>query len=265
MTLSSSISIIRSATIVAGLLTLISLIFYFMAFRNFTYLMVYFAIMLITLLIALGKRIWVRYLLRNTQYPGLLYEVCNSLELLRNINVNPSDEVLDDLYQPAYATEDFLKDNKLKTEIYPVMPLFPILGGLLFYGFPLVYILWLSGAHVTNKSYYLLVPFLYAAGFMLSNKLKLRKDPSAGPQYIFAPEGLSVAEGLIEWTNLYDWEYIRPRGRGAVPLIGLRANEAVNGQIEFTVKINDLAISLTDFFLLLTHYKYKYGYNPNYK
>lgn len=260
MTLQTAIRIIRFATVTSALLVLAAIPFYFMSFKNMAFMALYGLLTVLAIIVTLGKVHWTRYIIRKIKYPGVLFEVCTSSGYFRNANINVSNEVLDDLYKPTCDSETFLLDNNLSADIYRVSSNTSLIMGL-FYWLPIasVFALQYNG----YKSWQILYPTLLA-GLAISGLvtfyLKTKKDRSVAPTYSFSHRGLEAPDLLVPWHNLYSWETIQPTRKGEQKKIELRFTEELDGHQTYTIDTKGLAESLTNLNILLTHYKYKYGY-----
>lgn len=259
MTLQNTIHIIRYSTIASALLFFASVPFYFMSFKDVIYIILYGLAIALAAVVALCKGMWTRYMLRKVKYPGVLYGVCESMGYIRNLNINPSDDVLNDLYQPTWDTDTFLSDNQLDAHVYKVAPIAATVGTAL-YIVPMAATLYLRKTGAALPVIYATLLITAAGAVIIAAYLKTLKDKTGMPVYFFSPEGLRSSDVFLPWHNLYSWETIVSKGRGESTVVQCRLGEAINDQLLVNLSITGLAVSPTDFNILLTHYKYKYGY-----
>ncbi len=263
MKLRTAIAIIKYATLVAALLSGLGIIVYLgvLKIRILDRMLVFIVLQVLATVIILGKQYWLRNVFQTIRYPGLLYGVCEQLGYLRNLVMNASDEVLDDLYKPTCDTNDFLRDNNLSAEIYPRVVWYPAIKPILMVA-GLIGFIYLSKSDTGSRAY--AIPFaiaLLATGQLINSVYKRKAEPGAGPMLIFSSNGLQMIGANLEWHNVYDWRYIRPKSKGERPRIEVSVIEPVKAQTIFTIHINYTTIAYVEYLILLSHYKYKYGAN----
>jgi hypothetical protein len=263
MKLRTAIAIIKYATLVAALLSVLGFIVYLGWLELFflNRILVFMVLQVLTAAIILGKQYWLRNVFQTIRYPGLLYGVCEQLGYLRNLVMNASDKVLDDLYKPTYDTNEFLLDNNLSPEIYPTVVWYHAVKTILLFG-PLFAFAYLVKVDTAYRDYAaLFVIALLAIGQLISSISKRKAEPGVGPLLIFSSNGLQMVGVNLEWNNVYDWKYIRKKSKGDQTRIEVSVIEPVNEQRTFTIPIRYTTITYVECLILLSHYKYKYGAN----
>jgi|GEM_PF-2772654 len=265
MKLTNAILVIRWATIASGLVFLLALIAY-LSGLDLLNILAYALLMMLAILILLSKKWWLKYLFRTIKYPGLLYGLCDRLNLIGNLDNLVNDAVLDDLYKPAYSTEAFLADNGLTPEVYPAAPGSVVIGQFMLYAVPISFLI--AGTQIESlkqTKFYLLSPLSLLVCTVWRDYIRYQKDPDAGPMYIFSEKGLETADGLAEWNNIYDWQLLPAIGNsrsGERKYLRLRIDlkEMTNDRNYFTLNLDEISIRPIQFYMMLIHYQYKYGY-----
>jgi len=67
------------------------------------------------ILLFICRRQAVAYVIRTNKYPGVLYAVLKKLGVTLQRDAPSYDQLLDEVYNPHYSTEQFVVDNKLAT------------------------------------------------------------------------------------------------------------------------------------------------------
>lgn len=259
MKLVTSIKLIKRIKLIAAYFIGIGVYLFFVALDDYRALFFACIFFLIGAVLIVSKKILIKRLFTKTMYPGLLYGICEKLGYLRNLSIDPDDFILDDLYKPGYSTEEFLRDNQLETQIYPFER-----GG---FGFMVLF-------GVTGWAYYM-VMFVFDSSLVIKIiasilesfaiiKLiignKLKPDNTMPPIYEFTTHGLSTEKGLIEWLNIDNWEKIRMPGEGNYYQIDIKFKTAFDGSDFIKLPLDEIAISVEEFCMLMMYYQYKYGY-----
>jgi hypothetical protein len=264
MNLKTAIGITRWATLIASITGLAAFLFYFFIWKNSGFILVALPLLLMAAIITLSKKYWIKHIFRKVKYPGLLYGICDKMGFFRNLDLDPGEEVMDDLYKPAYDTEEFLWDNKLNPEVFPSRSSSVYLSILLIYLLPMA--LFYAGIYfpeLKSRYFYLLAVPALIAGIVIGDKLTKKHDADAWPDYIFSAKGLSNKGIMLEWGNLYDWEYVAPKKKGDQGFMEVSMKLPVNEERVFRLDISGETASVIDFCTLMMHYQYKYGYKPD--
>lgn len=225
MRLKTAINIIRYATAASAVLALVSLFSYISMFKNANYIIAPAAIILVAALITLLKVRWIKYLINRVKYPGILYGVCDAMGFLRNLNINVNDDVLNDLYQPRYDTQTFLKDNFLRHKFY--------------------------GATPTQYS------------SAIDRRGERARVKQHAPLCLFLPEGLETLDGLFKWSDVYSWQVIMSKGEDYPTTIEVSLVAQENQPAMLTIDLSDFMVGPVEMQILFHHYKYKYGYSSH--
>ncbi len=261
MKLRTAINFIRYATLASAILFAIAGMLYFAGWDNVNYWFAALLFFLASVIIALGKKYWIRYLLRQTKYPGIFYSVCSDLNLLRNMDIFPGDDVLDDLYKPIYSTDDFLADNSLSSSVYPATSAGFKYLSLFYWIIPLCIFTYNSSTHALKKwDASLLMGGSYLAGMLAGKLLKRKIDPGAEARFTFDATGMHSGADLLDWWNIASWT---PTKVDKKNFLAIRLKQPVNGHLIYQADIDFTNISMVEYYILISHYKYKYGYDPN--
>lgn len=117
MKLKTAVRIIRYSNIGLVIALLPFIAAFFTGTKSSQLLTLYICVAGIGVILFIFRYYAVRWILRNSAYPGVVYAVLDKLKLADKLDLTLSDELLDDLYNPAYPTEQFLADNKLSTRL----------------------------------------------------------------------------------------------------------------------------------------------------
>lgn len=205
------------------------------------------------------RKIIVNLFLKKSKYPGAFYAVLDKLGLAHNLEIDLTDELLDEIHKPRYSTDDFLRDNDLITEIgsKKVSIPFPLIFCLL----SLFAFLYLGKNGTFQNMPLLLIVF---AGSVVVNFyiwVKARKSGSNdnAPLVKFNANGLFLTGGRrLDWKSIYDWNFDAGGKTRSAEITVNYYNE--EGQIQdVDVNLSLLNIDKVDFLLLIAHFKGKYG------
>jgi len=205
----------------------------------------------------LFRKIMVAYYFKRTPYPGVFYSVLDKLGFMNALDINLTDELLSEMYNPAYSTEQFLKDNDLSAEIgkrkfdFPGTALIIILGIVGFVYFE-------RQNDLKNKNLLLiscLAMILVGTYFWI----KAKRDHSANEPIVrFTDSGLIITQTKIAWKDIYDWNYL-PEGKHEPSYVIINYYDSSGSTSEERIALSELNSSRIEFYLLLTHFKAKYG------
>lgn len=201
-------------------------------------------------------RNWIiHYALKRCAYPGVFYAVLDKLRLTHKIDIHLTDSMLDEIYRPAYSTEQFITDNRLKFGVVEkkknwLPPLFIMLLGVV----SLVYFFQKDG----SGSFMLLMSglsiFVGLYTLIVGNTPAVKTDISL----IFQQDGLKLSGVDLEWKDVYDWSY-ESGSEGETGKIILSFYDYSKNLHELIVRPSDYDMNKVDFLMLLTHFKGKYG------
>jgi hypothetical protein len=204
------------------------------------------------------RRLLITNFLKRTRYPGVFYSVLDKMKLNHKLEIPLTDELLNDIYRPAYTTNEFVADNQLKTEIgsnkFPYVYIVLIIGfsslGLLYFASKLTSETMPIGFSLS------VIGLLIASGIAYKSRSP-HNDPK--PIAIFSENEFKVRGTAIQWGDLFDWAYYHDRKgfESTVTLHYYSADKTITNELK--VFLSELNISHIDFMLLLTHFKAKYG------
>ena len=205
------------------------------------------------------RKVLVKSYLKRSIYPGALYSVLDKLQLTRGLEIEMSDDLLNEIYRPAYSTTQFLNDNHLTTT-YSNKKLSPnpkqalvvlVLGGLIF---------WYLITKFTFGEKPLVFIVLASAALSQVFILFKKRDEKVDEEIVvnFTENGLWYEGKLIGWKDIYDWSPVTAgKGNPASMLINYYDSEK-NVQEE-KIDLSTSNLDKIDFLLLMAHFKGKYG------
>lgn len=210
------------------------------------------------ILIFIFNKAFINLYLKKAKYPGVFYAVLEKLKLLKNIEPDITEEMLNEIYKPSYPTREFIADNKLNTVIRQKIskkePL--ILASL---GACLVYYLYYSkrlGFHNKTQVILIILAFVILPFYTWIKSRKIADDDLQEIQ--FTPADLIFPDIKISWPKIYDWEY-KEGGRGGIQEITINYYDENNNTTEFKYLLQGFNIDKIDFLMLMCHFKGKYG------
>jgi hypothetical protein len=203
------------------------------------------------------RKVIVSVYLRKSKYPGAFYSVLDKLGLTHNLEIDLTDDLLNEIYKPSYSTNEYLRDNALNTEIGEKrislsLPIISIGLGI----FALLYL----GQKVKFQNKPLLfvsIVVFIVLNFYLWTKGKKHKNDDA-PVVRFTEKGLYLNSQMFDWKSIYDWSYqAGGKNESDKIIINYYGHEQ---NIEQTIaNLSSMNADKIDFLLLMTHYKGKYG------
>jgi len=203
------------------------------------------------------RKLIINIYLKRTLYPGVFYSVVDKLGLAHNLEITLTDELLNEIYKPAYSTDQFLSDNNLKTEIGINKIKLPFIGisiivcaGSLFY---------FGQQYKFEDEPLLFVGLLIfiSAGIFAWIKGKKKQNDNE-PVVIFKKNELVFYDQNIGWKDIYDWTFTSDGNNNSEKII-INYYDAEKNIAEIIVQLSQLKIGKIDFLLLMTHFKGKYG------
>lgn len=203
------------------------------------------------------RKLLVKLYIRKIHYPGVFYSVLDKLGLIKNLEIYLSDELLNDMYKPMYSTNQFLRDNNLKSEIGTNKIKTPFL--VIVFGVVIIVFYFLGERFKLNDNpIFEVAYFLFIAMniyFWIKGKRQQNDDD---PILFFKESGLGLPNFNLIWNDIYDWRY-QQGGKSESPKIFIYYYNADKIQHELMVDLSNYNIDKIDFLLLLTHFKGKYG------
>jgi len=205
------------------------------------------------------RKLLINQYLKKSKYPGAFYSILDKLGLTQNLEINLTDDLLNEVYKPSYSTDEFLNDNNLKTEIeakkiqlplilicivLSIIGLFYFRQKIKFQENPLLFI----GIFI----FLILNVYLWTKG---KQKLKNNNDPIVK----FIDKGLYLNSRRFDWKSIYDWNY-QPGGKNeSDKLIIINYYDKDQSIQETVANLSSINSDKIDFLLLMTHFKGKYG------
>ncbi|MDA3614413.1 hypothetical protein [Polluticaenibacter yanchengensis] len=195
----------------------------------------------------------INYFIRRTPYPGVLYDVLDRTNLSNNISFELSEELMTEVYKPAYSTEEFLNNNDLESKIgykkagFPYIIVTLCIAFLIYFSYKRAHIDWWYNA-------LLIITILHSIYKWQKNK---KQPTSANIVMSFTEEGLLYYNTLITWKSIYDWKFTTEQKN----MIGFNIEyyDVNQNNTTFFADTTNLDINRFEFLLLLSHYKSKYG------
>jgi len=203
------------------------------------------------------RKALIRNKLGKTRYPGALYAVLDKMLLTHKLDIELTDEMLNEMYKPAYSTSEFLADNELETEIgeKKVSLAMPILSTVA----SVTAFIYFSSRINFGKEPFLLISFLAFVAISIFSWLKLKKQKNDGmPVLMFKETGLHFHKDVYPWKSIYDWN-VQPGGRNESDYFIISYYDEAGNIHETFIHISNLNIDKIEFLLLMTHFKGKYG------
>jgi hypothetical protein len=195
--------------------------------------------------------------LRKSKYPGVFYSVLDKLGLAENLEIDLTDNLLNEIYKPAYSTQEFLNDNNLITDIGEKkisLSLTAISAGLGIVG--LLYV-GQKTRFQDNPVFFIVLPVFILLNLYWWTKGKKQENDRA-PVARFTEKGLYLNNQEFEWKSIYDWGY-EPGGKNESAKMIINYYDPEQNIQEAIANLSSLNIDKIDFLLLMTHYKGKYG------
>jgi len=203
------------------------------------------------------RKLVINIYLKRSMYPGVFYSVLDKLGLTRNLEINLTDDLLNEIYKPNYSTNQFLSDTNLKTEIGTnkiQLPFTIISIGLGFVG------LFYFGEkfRFQDKPAILIMFLLFIAmNVYLWTKGKKQQNDNE-PIAFFKDAGLVLPGAKLNWKDIYDWSY-QAGGKNESSKIIINHYDPDKNIQETVADLSQINIGKIDFLLLMTHFKGKYG------
>ena len=204
------------------------------------------------------RKLVVKRKLRNTKYPGIFYSVLDKLGLTHNLEIELTDELLNDMYKSSLPTKEFLDDNNLKTEFdrkKPESPWIMIVSTLVFLA-----LIFFGRNTQTNITPTVAICLFFLIGYNIYSFIKTKRDFDDNIALLkFTSNGLSIKDRFIDWKDIYDWTYqIASRSEPAKFIINHYHGNDRNIQ-DSVVSLSEVNINKLDFLMLVAHYKARYG------
>jgi hypothetical protein len=203
------------------------------------------------------RKIIVAVYLKKTAYPGVFYSVLEKLGLSQNLELSLTDELLSEIYNPAYSTSQFLNDNNLKTDIgkkkvqLPLLPIITVAGlaGLFFLA---------QRIAVQRKPFVFIMGAIFIAANIYTWVKEKKQQNDNEPIVQFKKTGLELPAQKIDWQSIYDWQDHASDKNEARGILINYYDEEKNIR-EAAVDLSAIDIGKIDFLMLMTHFKGKYG------
>jgi len=197
------------------------------------------------------------YFLKKTPYPGALYSVLDKMGFTRNLDINLSDPLLDDIYKPGYQPDSFLTDNDLKTDIGKKRVSVVMIGILSVASLVAITFFIRLTTENNNPLLYMIPAGVFFAFIWLFPKVRSRQN-DADPLISFTNGYLQIPGQQIKWADLYDWEY-EPGGRQSPGTINLTYYDANKESRQAVLYLSQFDTDKIDMLMLLWFYKARFG------
>jgi hypothetical protein len=203
------------------------------------------------------RKLIVNYYLKKSKYPGVFYSVLDKLGMTHHLEIGLTDDLLNEIYQPTYSTNEFLNDNNInpiigRKKISTWIVIFTIGSGIV----GLIYL--------SKKIKFRDQPFVFIGlavfiviAFYAWRKLKRQRDDDSAYAR-FTEKGLYINDDMIDWKSIYDWSY-EPGHENDTGKIVINYYDKDKNIQEIDASLSSMNTDRIDFLLLLTHYKGKYG------
>jgi hypothetical protein len=203
------------------------------------------------------RNLIINHYLGKSKYPGVFYSVLDKLGMTNNLEISLTDELLNEIYQPNYSTNEFLNDNNLnptvekkKFSIWIVIFTIGSAIGLIF----------LNRKVMFRDQPFLFIGlaiFIIIAFYIWRKKMRQRDDDPAYAR--FTEKGLYINDDMIDWKSIYDWSYEPGHQKNDAGKIVINYYDKDKNIQEIDASLSSMNTDRIDFLLLLTHYKGKYG------
>lgn len=203
------------------------------------------------------RKLLINIYLKKTLYPGIFYSVLDKMGLTQNLDIELSEDLLNEIYKPNYSTTQFLNDNNLKTEIGSKKIRLPFIG--LSIGLAVLGIYYFSQKFkFQDNPLAFLIPLLFiGTNIYLWAKGKKQQSDNE-PIAFFKENGLELPNFKLDWKDIYDWNY-QAGGKNESDKIIINYYDTDKNIQEAIANLSDINIDKIDFLLLITHFKGKYG------
>ncbi len=200
------------------------------------------------------------WFMKKSAYPGIVYSVVDKMSLYNRTVSYIDDRILDDLHQPEYDTQTFLKRNDLSSTVYmrgnEWIDNYPIalfaIGG--------VVALLLNAKGVPFSLWWTFPIFILIILINLAIRYNKPTFHNGVVQYTFMPEYLQSEEGKrMYWKHIKDWTYFKQDRYDPERVYLHYTTNDTDGHEDILINITQLSESGEGFLMLLAHYKYKYG------
>lgn len=203
------------------------------------------------------RKLIVKIYLKKSPYPGVFYSVLDKLGLTNNLDIDLTDDLLNEIYKPGYSTRQFLSDNKLTTEIGTKKNQDLAIASI--FGLMVAVYLFFKYKPGMNDNPALLLLVLIFTGICIYSWTAGKKSRNKKKRILFFSEtSLELTGKKLDWKDIYDWNYL-PGGRNESPKIIINYYDNAKNTCEQIILLSNLGIDKIDFLLLLTHFKGKYG------
>jgi len=205
------------------------------------------------------RKLIINSYLKKSLYPGAFYSVLDKLGLIKNLDIALTDDLLNEIYKPNYATDQYLADNNLKTEIGAKKIQLPFIA--ISIGLGLVGLVYLGQKFRLQDSPFpfVIILLFIAVNIYLWTKGKKQQNDNE-PIAFFKASTLELPDIKLDWKVIYDWTY-QAGGKSDQAKIIINYYDPENNIQEAIANLSEINIDKIDFLLLMTHFKGKYG-NP---
>lgn len=191
--------------------------------------------------------------LARSKYPGAFYSVAEKLGLNEKVEIELTQELLDDIYNPSFSQEEFINENNLHTSYsgirnaeiarYFFMASFAVIG---VYVFPYL-------DTTVHPGVWILSSGLFNYGmYRFTKKFILSKEES---HLVFGREGLEYGNFQVKWNHIVDWEVPGSNSIYSNKNVVVSYYNDENNLESFTIKIPEVNASLVEILLMFYHGK----------
>jgi hypothetical protein len=199
------------------------------------------------------KNVLLNQFLRKGQYPGVMFTVLTKLNDTAAANIELTDDLLNDVYKPAYDKNKFLDDNNLKTEIGRSKFEFPSATFAFIFSVALFVFVSSTTSFTKEPLFYLgCLGLLIGNTFYFFSEKKRYNDKT--PVIRFEDKGIYLQGQFIDWKSVDDWKFVSG-GKYTRAKVVLSYRDNRQDMKEATIAPEDLNADYVDILMLLSFYK----------
>lgn len=199
------------------------------------------------------KNLLLNQFLKKVQYPGVMFTVLTKLNDTATANIELTDDLLNDVYKPAYNKNKFLDDNNLKTDIGKSK--FELPSAAFAFIFSVALFVFVSSTTSFKKEplFYLgCLGLLIGNTFYFFSEKKRYNDKT--PVIRFEDRGIYLQDEFIGWDRIDDWKFVSG-GKYTRAKVVLSYHGNGQDMKEATIKPEELNADYVEILMLLSFYK----------
>jgi hypothetical protein len=199
------------------------------------------------------KNLLLNQFLKKVQYPGIIFTVLTKLNDTATSNIELTDDLLNDVYRPAYDKSKFLDDNNLKTEIGKSKFELPSAAFAFIFSVALFVFVSSTTSFTKEPLFYLgCLGLLIGNTFYFFSEKKRYNDKT--PVIRFEDKGIYLQGEFIDWKSIDDWKFVSGgKYRRAKVVLSYRDNRL--DMKEATITPEELNADYVDISMLLSFHK----------